>query len=471
MSSASDVAAHLGTGPADRSHPDRLRRDSASQPAVPAEGVLADARALRSTTWEVDPNELPDFLSACCAPDRWLWYADGHLDRQDHGEVLFGMGEALRLPLDQGLASALGPSLVAGALGAINTDDALMLPGTGPIAIGALPYDPTEPGWLSVPRLVAGRRRDRAWVSLTAAEGSSRAEVVQEMRTAAGSGATSQAAEDLPDSFTLSASVPHRQWRELVARAVAEAEAGTLTKVVVARRVDVVANRPFSLTEALRRLVTLYPSCSVFHVEGFIGASPEILVRRNGLDVFSQPLAGTVPRSGDQASDDALVNALVTSTKDRLEHQVVVDAIAGTLGRWCSSLEVPEYPSVVSLRNVSHLGTLVHGSLKPDKPPTCLELVAQLQPTPAVGGVPAPAAFAWQRANEGFHRGHYAGPVGWMDSRGDGAWAVALRCADVIGSRASLYAGAGVVAGSDPDSELAETQLKLQALLAALVRP
>jgi menaquinone-specific isochorismate synthase len=476
MSSASEVAADLGTGPGDRNPADRLPTSSISQPAGPAGealagGFLATARALRSTTWEVSPDELPDFLAACGAPDRRLWYADGHVDLQDHGEVLLGMGEALRLPLKQGLVSAEGPSLVTSALRAISSEDPLRLPGTGPLAMGALPYDPAEPGWLSVPRLVAGRRRDRAWVSLTAHEGASRAEVVHEIEAAAGSRATSQAVEELPDSFTLSAALPHRQWRELVARAITEAEAGALTKVVVARRVDVVANRPFSLTEVLRRLVTLYPSCSVFHVEGFIGASPEILVRRNGLDVYSQPLAGTVPRSGDEPSDDALVNALVNSTKDRLEHQVVVDAIAGTLGRWCSRLDVPEYPSVVSLRNVSHLGTRIHGVLKPDHPPTSLELVAQLQPTPAVGGVPGPAAFAWQRANEGFRRGRYAGPVGWMDSRGDGAWAVGLRSADVRGPRAWLYAGAGVVAGSDPDAELAETQLKLQALLAALVRP
>jgi len=128
---------------------------------------------------------------------------------------------------------------------------------------------------------------------------------------------------------------------------------------------------------------------------------------------------------------------------------------------------------VVALRNVSHLGTLLHGQLAwhPSGLPTSLELAALLQPTPAVGGLPVAAAIAWQRANEGFPRGHYAGPVGWMDARGDGAWALGLRSADISGPSACLYAGAGIVAGSDPDTELAETQLKLQALLAALVRP
>ncbi len=264
--------------------------------------------------------------------------------------------------------------------------------------------------------------------------------------------------------------MPHKHWKELVARAVTEAGAGTLTKVVVARQVEVVANRPFSLPTALERLGSLYPSCAVFRGAGFIGASPEILVHRRGADVTSQPLAGTVPRSGDQATDEALITALQASAKDRHEHRVVVDAITAALAPWCASLEVPEKPSVLQLRNVSHLATLLHGVLGPSRP-SALELVSFLQPTPAVGGTPTPAALAWQRENEGFARGRYAGPVGWVDSRGDGAWAIGLRSADVSGHRAVLYSGAGVVAGSDPETELAETQLKLQALLAALVRP
>ena len=165
---------------------------------------------------------------------------------------------------------------------------------------------------------------------------------------------------------------------------------------------------------------------------------------------------------------------LMASVKDRHEHKVVVDAIARALKPYCSSLQVPVRPSVVALRNVSHLGTVLRGTLRGGAAagaPSSLELAALLQPTPAVGGLPVAAALRWQRENEGFQRGRYAGPVGWVDSRGDGEWAVGLRSADISGRRAALYAGAGVVPGSDPEAELAETQLKLQALLAALVRP
>jgi menaquinone-specific isochorismate synthase len=343
----------------------------------------------------------------------------------------------------------------------------------GPLAIGALPYDPGQPGWLTVPRVVLGRRGDSAWVTLVGkadeevpAAGSRRVELALEETSAIPGDALG---DDLPDGFKLSA-MPHQQWKAVVQRAVAATASGSLTKVVVARRVDVVANRPFSLSESLVRLASLYPSCTVFHVEGFIGASPETLVRRLGNEVLSQPLAGTVERSGDAATDEALVARLMASAKDRHEHQVVVDEIARCLAPFCPSLEVPSGPSVVALRNVSHLATVMRGVLG-ERRPTSLELAAVLQPTPAVGGLPVAEALQWQRDNEGFSRGRYAGPVGWVDSRGDGEWALGLRSADISGSHAALYAGAGVVAASNPDAELAETQLKLQALLAALVRP
>jgi menaquinone-specific isochorismate synthase len=278
------------------------------------------------------------------------------------------------------------------------------------------------------------------------------------------------ALQSLPDRFDLAAHMPHADWKLLVAKAVAEMDQGAFTKVVLARRVDVIANRPFVLPETLSRLATLYPSCAVFHVEGFIGASPETLVRRTGHDVLSHPLAGTVARSGDTATDAALLAGLMASGKDRHEHQLVVDEIASKLRPLCRHLEVPAVPSVLALRNVSHLGTELRGTLA-DGAASSLALAALLQPTPAVGGLPTEAALAWQRDNEGFDRGTYAGPVGWVDGRGDGEWVLGLRSAHVSGCQAALYAGNGIVAASAPDAELAETQLKLQALLAALVRP
>jgi menaquinone-specific isochorismate synthase len=208
----------------------------------------------------------------------------------------------------------------------------------------------------------------------------------------------------------------------------------------------------------------------VFSVEGFLGASPELLIRLSGDVVESHPLAGTVARSGDVHGDEALVARLMGSPKARHEHRVVVDVIASALETLCAELNVPDQPSVLGLRNVSHLATHITGRLKPGGP-SALELVAGIHPTPAVGGNPTDAAVRYLQKVEGFDRGGYAGPVGWVDARGDGAWAIGIRSADVSGADARIYAGNGIVAGSDPADELAETQLKLQALLAALVRP
>ena len=296
----------------------------------------------------------------------------------------------------------------------------------------------------------------------------------------------------------------HDAWGGLVADAVARIEDGVLDKVVLARQVDVTANRPFVTSDVLSRLLALYPTCMVFRIDGFLGASPELLIERRGAHVASHPLAGTVGRSGDLATDEALIAGLLASPKERREHAYVIEGLRRTLGPVCAALDVPDKPTVLELRNVCHLATRLSGVLSagPDGPaepgasrsgpghaagqsapsgdetahpglrvPSALQLVARAHPTPAVGGTPTNDAVSYISEVEGFDRGRYAGPVGWMDARGDGSWAIALRSADVDGNHASMYAGAGVVVGSRPETELAETQLKLQALLAALVRP
>jgi menaquinone-specific isochorismate synthase len=444
---------------------------------------------LVAVTRAVDPSSLPDLVRAGGQPGRQLWGRSG--------QVILGAGEALRLPLPPGWAAPEHTAWVREVLSAIATDDGLEVPGSGPVALGALPYDPARPGHLSIPRLVVALHQGLAWVTSvrpsrarSSRPGGAPRELEQELAQLRDEPLTG----DLPDRFELVATLPHADWKKLVSRAVDEMESGSLSKVVLARQVEVVANRPFVLHETLARLASLYPSCAVFNVEGFLGASPETLLRRRGSEIESHPLAGTVARSGDPATDEALVAALMSSSKDRREHQLVVDEIVATLRPLCGSLDVPDAPSVMPLRNVSHLGTSIRGELLPvgvgygagavgDGPahpgasglapalPTSLEIAALLQPTPAVGGLPVDAALRWQRDNEGFDRGCYAGPVGWVDSRGDGEWVLGLRSASVSGRRAILYAGNGIVAGSDPDAELGETQLKLQALLAALVRP
>ncbi|MDQ3569368.1 MAG: isochorismate synthase [Actinomycetota bacterium] len=357
----------------------------------------------------------------------------------------------------RGVALTVAPAAVAGSLAAIAVDDDLGLPGCGPVAVGALPFLADVGATMVVPQTVLGRAGDgTAWMTTIGPEPAALAPAPASTRP--------------PDRFTLTAARPHEEWLVTIAAAVDEIRSGRLRKVVLAREVGIEANRPILPTHVLGRLRTLYPSCMLFSVDGFVGASPELLVSRLGSDVHSQPLAGTIPRSGDPEVDDRLAAGLMASKKDRLEHRLVVDAVAAALAPFCQALDVPPEPSIVPLRNVCHLGTNISGRLNDDRP-SALELAAILHPTPAVAGTPTDEALACIVALEGLDRGRYAGPVGWVDARGDGEWAVGIRSAQVSGNRARLLAGVGVVADSDPEAELAETQLKLQALLAAVVRP
>jgi isochorismate synthase len=238
---------------------------------------------------------------------------------------------------------------------------------------------------------------------------------------------------------------------------------------VLAREVVVVAEAPFDRMAILARLRSAYPGCFVTHVDGFVGASPELLVSRAGDVVRAQPMAGTAPRGGDPAADARLAASLLANPTYRHEHQVTIDEVHDTLLAWCSYVDFEPEPSVVAVANLQHLATLVEGRLSRPAP-SVLELVAALHPTPAVAGRPRDAAIEWIVAHEGFDRGRYAGAVGWVDAAGNGQWAVSVRCAEIDGRRARVFAGNGIVSGSDPGTELVETQVKLQALLGALTR-
>lgn len=273
-----------------------------------------------------------------------------------------------------------------------------------------------------------------------------------------------------PDGFTLTPSLSHPDWCDLVEDATTAIDTGEFAKVVLARAVEVSANRPIVVADVVRRLHDLYPSCTTFSVEGFVGASPELLVSRHGAAVVSYPLAGTTARVGDPDADAAAAAALLASDKDRAEHRLTVDDVAASLHPWCAEVSVPDGPGVVALRNVTHLGTRITGTLSSETT-SVLDLVAALHPTAAVGGQPTKEALSWLAKHERLDRGRYAGPVGWVDATGDGEWWVGIRCAEIDDNRAVLRAGCGIVSGSEPASELIESQLKLQALLAALVRP
>lgn len=411
---------------------------------------------LRARTLALDAT--PDLLAEA-GESGYLW-------REETGG-LAATGVAARIDLPSGLRGHGDLRRVVDLLAGIEAVDEVGLPGCGPVVIGALPFDPSAPGHLVVPQRVVGLRDGRAWVTTVSPAG--------EVAGVVDSGADEpvRASGSPPDHFSLTASMPHSDWKAVIAGAVDAIKRGELRKVVLARRVDITGNRPFVIADVLARLQALYPSCMIFSVDGFLGASPELLIRRTGNVVESHPLAGTVARSGDTRADDLLIAGLMGSQKARHEHQMVVDDLRATLAPVCAELVIPDQPEVVGLRNVSHLGTRISGRLATTggHVPSALELVAMVHPTPAVGGTPALEAIRYAAGVEGFDRGRYAGPVGWMDGRGDGAFALGIRCAEVSGARARIYAGNGVVAGSDPDEELAETQLKLQALLAALVRP
>ncbi|HEV7886818.1 MAG TPA: isochorismate synthase [Acidimicrobiales bacterium] len=412
---------------------------------------------MRARTVRLDADRAELDLVALAGEDGVLFAREG--------AGFAGRGQALRIDLPDGVAGSY--DAVGEALAAIEVDDDLGLPGTGPVALGALPFDPDAPGSLVVPELLVGVAADgTAWLTTVTTHPLPRVStgtVPVEMKDEGPWGAS-------PDGFNLTSGPAHDEWCALVADAVEVIRRGELEKVVLAREVHVHANRPIVRSAVLARLRALYPSCMVFNMGGFLGASPELLVSRIGRAVRSHPLAGTIPHSGDPEVDARMARALLSSAKERHEHRVVIDAVAEALAEVCSALDVPDGPSIVPLRNVSHLGTLLTGTLA-EPAVDALALVARLHPTPAVGGVPTKEALAYIAAAEPFDRGLYAGAVGWMDGRGDGEWAVGIRSATVEGDRARLVAGDGIVGDSDPDAELAETQLKLQALLSAVVRP
>ncbi|AIY40962.1 Isochorismate synthase of siderophore biosynthesis [Collimonas arenae] len=198
-----------------------------------------------------------------------------------------------------------------------------------------------------------------------------------------------------------------------------------------------------------------------------IGASPELLLARYGRELVSHPLAGSIPRSADPVEDRRRADGLLQSVKDLHEHALVVDAVAAAMRPYCKNLKVPATPSLLATPTMWHLGTEVRGELA-DLATTSLEVALALHPTPAVCGHPAAPAAKFIADTEGFDRRYFAGLVGWCDSQGDGEWAVTLRCAEVGSGSATLYAGAGIVAGSEPQLELLETSAKLRTMLAAM---
>ncbi|HLF76063.1 MAG TPA: isochorismate synthase [Dehalococcoidia bacterium] len=259
-------------------------------------------------------------------------------------------------------------------------------------------------------------------------------------------------------------------WLDNVTDLTGSIAAGEAEKVVLARRVDITSARPFSLDSALERLRQRYPDTTVFAVRQdetcFLGATPETLVRLDGRTVRADCLAGSYRRGTSEAEDLALGEALLADEKERREHAIVARALCDCLHGVCDDLRVPEAPSLRRMANVQHLYTPIEATTDGER--HVLELVQRLHPTPATAGLPRERSICLIRRHEPFVRGWYAGPIGWLDTNGNGEFAVALRSALVRGNEASLYAGCGIVSGSDPAREYDESAIKLEAMLWAL---
>ena len=368
------------------------------------------------------------------------------------GGGIIGWGEAVRL-------TASGPDrienldgqfreLVAGSL----VSDSVNLPGSGLLEFGSMAFSDTSEieSVLIVPEIIIGSRDGRMW--LTSVNGASVPNPEKHSETTA---------------IQLKSGHQSREGFEAaVTQAVAAITAGTVEKVVLARDLTAEVPEDFDLRPVLAKLAERYPSCWVYSVDGTFGASPELLVRVSHGQVSARVLAGTAGRGTDPGVDQAIANALAASHKNLAEHAYAVDSLVNALAPFCDHVDADTEPFSLALPNVWHLASDVHGVLKQDA--SVLNLASALHPTAAVAGTPRREALELIEKLEPFDRGRYAGPVGWIGADGDGEWAIALRGGQLAEGKITAYAGCGIVAESEAQAELAETDLKFQPVLGAL---
>ncbi|GAA3524293.1 chorismate-binding protein [Aeromicrobium panaciterrae] len=407
-----------------------------SNPALDAAAVPLVVRSSRLD----DPGD----LLALLPPDDALAWVHG-------GDGIVGWGRAAEFRTSGAErfseASEWWRELAAHAV----VRDDVDVPGSGLVTFGSFTFsDDADGSILVVPEVVIGRRDGVAWITVIGHGIGSVPDLEASPASLPAEGTTF--ADGPVDSVT---------WQGLVAQAVSRIAAGELDKVVLARDLVATLAEPLDVRAPLTKLAGDYPSCWTFHVDGFFGSTPEMLVRLERGLVTSRVLAGTIRRTGDDGHDMALAGSLARSSKDLEEHEYAVRSVADALAPHCTSMNVPEAPFVLHLPNVMHLATDVTGVIKDEA--SALTLAASLHPSAAVGGTPTPEAVALIAELEQLDRGRYAGPVGWIGASGDGEWGIGLRSAQVEadGSQVRLFAGCGIVADSVPADELAESNAKL----------
>ncbi|MEY4437743.1 MAG: hypothetical protein RL249_155 [Actinomycetota bacterium] len=328
--------------------------------------------------------------------------------------------------------------------------------GTGPVLFTSFSFDRNEESVLVIPQVVVGQKGLQSWITWI---GDSAQPSLPE---------TTENVAQGPFTFG-DGSITTSAWKERVAEAIIRIEKSGVDKVVLARDLVATTSTTIDARPILKKLADEYPSTWTFAVAGLVGATPELLLRLSRGMVTSRVLAGTIPKTGDDAKDLALAASLARSSKDLEEHEYAVRSVAEALEPFCSSTNVPESPFVLHLANVMHLATDVTGALSETKQRVdAFSLLKSLHPSAAVCGTPRNIAFDIIDEIEGMNRGRYAGPVGWIDASGDGELGIALRTGQISGKEIRIYAGCGIVAGSNPEKELEESAAKMIPMRSAL---
>ena len=383
---------------------------------------------------------------------------------KDMEMTLAGVGEAARIPIDRAGGGEAAQKAQA-TLASISLQNEGQISGNDLVAFAAFPFDPKLPGELVIPRILL-RSLPNGALSITAvSEGDLSVEAaIEEI-------ASQVSHSDMPTSTRslIKSVIPSNVWRdELVTDVINRIQGGQLEKMVLAREIQITSDADINVPQVVKNLVATNPNAMVFSIDKFVGASPELLVSLTGDVVQANPLAGTAIRLADEAEDMKSMDFLLESVKDQYEHKITIEWLLNELLPFCSYIDADPEPRIVSLPNVHHLATKVHGHLSTPAA-SVLELVSALHPTPAVAGKPQAEAINLITQIEKGGRGKYAGPVGWVDANGNGAFAVGIRSAQISGNQANLFAGVGIVADSDPQSELDETDGKFLTMQQAIM--